>query len=268
MSAILRDTSERHEAEQAQRFLAAIVESSEDAIAAVTPEGVICAWNRGAETIFGYSAADAIGKPMSMLPPPERRNGQAQFARQVLQGNFVSQYEGSGLRRNGRKIQLWVTGSPVKNAAGEVVAISLVARDTTERRRVEGKLRESEGLFREVFEHAPVGMCIEWAGRALDSGERGVLPDAGIFRSGTAWQRLGGIDPPRRSGGLPGEEEAAIREPERMRGPGKTVHSPQWSGGMGAHQDLSDTGLRRRPFAVRGSCGRHHRAQADGGGAA
>ena len=135
--AIKQDVTERRAAEEAQRFLAAIVESSEDAIVAYTPAGIILTWNRGAEAIFGYSAEEAIGKHVSMLVAPERLPGLAHFTEQVLQGNAVSQYEGLCLRKDGRRFHVSVTGSPIRNAAGEVVAISAILRDISERQEAE-----------------------------------------------------------------------------------------------------------------------------------
>ena len=129
--AIKHDVTERLAAEEAQRFLAAIVESSEDGIVAYTPAGTILTWNRGAGTIFGYTAGDAIGKPVSMLA--ERPAGLAHFTEQILQGKVVSQYEGLCRRHDGQTFHVSVTGSPIRNAAGEVVAISAVLRDISER---------------------------------------------------------------------------------------------------------------------------------------
>jgi len=156
--AIKRDITARRAAEEAQGFLAAIVESSEDAIAAYTPEGVILTWNRGAETISGYAAGEAIGKNVSMMAKAPA--GLARFTAQVLGGQVVSQYEGACGRKDGGGVQVSVTGSPIRNAAGEVIAVSAVLRDVTERRLAERKIRESEEIFREVFEHAPVGMVL------------------------------------------------------------------------------------------------------------
>ena len=94
--------AERRAAEEAQRFLAAIVECSEDAIAAFTPSGHLLTWNRGAEVIFGYSAGEAIGMNVSVLA--ERPAGLANFIEQVLQGQTVSQYEGLCRRKDGAEI--------------------------------------------------------------------------------------------------------------------------------------------------------------------
>ena len=129
--AIKQDVTERRAAEEARRLLAAIVENSEDAIAAYTPEGIILTWNRGAEAIFGYAAGDAIGKHVSMLAA--RPAGMAYFTEQVLRGNVVSQYDGLCRRKDGGQFHISATGSPLRNAAGEVVAVSVVLRDVSER---------------------------------------------------------------------------------------------------------------------------------------
>jgi len=133
--AIKRDVTERRKAEDAQRLLAAIVESSDDAIAAFTPAGTILTWNRGAELIFGYSAGEAIGKHVAMLVA--RPGGLAYLTAQVLQGNSVSQFQGLCRAADGRTFEVSVTGSPIKNAAGEVIAIAAVLRDISERKKAE-----------------------------------------------------------------------------------------------------------------------------------
>ncbi len=132
--AIKRDVTERKAAEKARGFLAAIVESSDDAIIAYTPAGIIQAWNQGAEKIFGYAAPDAIGKPMSLLVAPEKLPLLPRFTEQILKGKAIQQHESVCLHRDGRKIHVSVTGSPIRNAAGEVEAVSVIFRDISERR--------------------------------------------------------------------------------------------------------------------------------------
>lgn len=156
--AIKQDVTEQRAAQDAQAFLASIVEGSEDAIMATTLEGAIRAWNRGAEAIFGYSPQEAIGQPVSMLMAPEGMADLTYFIGQLLRGITVSQYEGLCSRKDGSRFPISVTGSPVKDAAGAVVAMSAVLRDVSDRRKSEQKLRESEERFRGVFENAPVGM--------------------------------------------------------------------------------------------------------------
>ena len=142
--AIKRNVTERKIAEEAQSFLAAIVENSEDAIIAASPAGVILTWNRGAETLFGCPAADAIGKPVWAFISPERTPLMAKCVSQVAQGHVVSNYEGLCLRKDGSSISVAVTGFPLRDSAGKVVAITAMLRDITERKRLEKGLRESE----------------------------------------------------------------------------------------------------------------------------
>jgi PAS domain S-box-containing protein len=162
--AIKQDVTERRAAEQTQALLGAIVESSEDAVFAVTTEGVILNWNRGAEAISGYSAQEAIGRRVSSMIPPERHGNLARFTERVLQGHVVSQQEGVCLRRDGLRVHVSVTASPIRNHAGDVCAIAAVVRDDTPRREAERRLRENEERFREVFEHAPFGMSVTAVG--------------------------------------------------------------------------------------------------------
>jgi PAS domain S-box-containing protein len=122
--------------------------------------GTILTWNHGAEAVFGYFSGEVIGKHMSLLAPPERLPALVRCAARVLQGKTVSPYEGVCLSKDGRRVPVSVTGSPVLNSAGEVAAMAATLRDISERQRAERKLRESEGLFRGAFAHAPFGMCV------------------------------------------------------------------------------------------------------------
>lgn len=148
--AIKRDITERRAAEHAQRLLAAIVESSEDAIVACTTAGIVLNWNHGAENLFGYSPNEMIGQPVSNLVPPERRANFAQLTAHVSQGNVVSQREGLGLRKDGQQVQFSATGYPIKNAIGEVVAISANLRDISKRKAAE----QAQGLLASIVEAA------------------------------------------------------------------------------------------------------------------
>ena len=132
-----RDVTKLRSAEDAQLFLAAIVDSSDDAIATYTPAGIILTWNHGAEAISGYSAREAIGRHASIVVPPERQHTFALLTERILQGNAVSQYEGVCLSRDGRRIPVSLTACPVRNADGVLVAISVILRDISERRESE-----------------------------------------------------------------------------------------------------------------------------------
>jgi len=146
--AIKHDVTSRRAAEDAQSLLAAIVATSEDAIIAYAPPGIILTWNKGAEAILGYPVAEAVGKHLSMVLLPERAERLAPFTQRIMQGQSIPQYESMCIRKDGRRIHVSVTGSPVRDSAGAVVAVSMIVRDISERRRTEDALRESEERFR------------------------------------------------------------------------------------------------------------------------
>ena len=135
--AIKQDVTARRAAEEAQGFLAAIVDSTDDAIVAWTPAGTILTWNHGAEAVFGYSSEEAIGQLVSTLLPPERVASQARFTERVLRGQAISQWEALGRHKDGRRIPISVSGSPIRNAAGEVVAVATICRDISARQEAE-----------------------------------------------------------------------------------------------------------------------------------
>ena len=125
-----------------QHRLAAIVQSSDDAIVGKDLNGVIQSWNPGAERLFLYTAAEAIGQPIAMLIPPDRLPEEEQVLRQIRAGLRVEPLETVRRRKDGVEIDVQVTVSPIRNAAGVVVGASKIARDISERRRSERMLEE------------------------------------------------------------------------------------------------------------------------------
>jgi PAS domain S-box-containing protein len=160
MSCIVHDISRRKEFEQAQALLASIVESSDDAIYAADLDATLLSWNRGAERLLGYSTAEACGQNAAILASPGGLDQLRRCRESIRRGETVSPFETSLLGKGGREVQVSLSVSPVRNLPGEVVGASVIARDISERVRAESKLRESEALFREVFEHAPFGMAV------------------------------------------------------------------------------------------------------------
>jgi PAS domain S-box-containing protein len=158
--AIKHDVTVQRARESAQAFLAAIVAGSEDAIIAFTPAGTILTWNRGAQTLFGYCAEEAIGQPMSMLVPSERRAHLAILTAHVLRGIDDSHYHGLAMRKDQRSVPVFVTASPVRNAAADVAAIAVIIRDISEQSKTEQKLRESEARFRTMADGTPSIMWV------------------------------------------------------------------------------------------------------------
>ena len=129
-----KDITERKAAEASRRFLAEIVESSEDGIIAYDLAGTILTWNQGAQTIFGYPATEAIGKPLAMIVAPERRPALEQYTQQLLQGGVIAQRQGIGLRKDGRRICVSATSWPIRDSTGKPTAISIIVRDVSIRR--------------------------------------------------------------------------------------------------------------------------------------
>jgi PAS domain S-box-containing protein len=138
--------TERQRAEAALGRVAAIVGFSNDAILSKTIEGVITHWNRGAERLYGYAAEEAIGRPVSLIMPPELRNELSKVLAQIRQGQRVDHYETVRVRKDGRRIEVSVTVSPIQDRAGRVVGASSIARDITEQRELESARRAQDTL--------------------------------------------------------------------------------------------------------------------------
>ncbi len=160
IATILRDISERHEANHARALLASIVECSGDAIESLALDGTIVSWNLGAEALFGYSSQEIVGKSVAILVPEDRAAELTQSLATVRSGSRVTSYETVRLTKDGRPLDVWIAYSPVRNEAGEVVGASAITRDIGDRLRAERKARASDRMFREVFERAQFGMCI------------------------------------------------------------------------------------------------------------
>jgi PAS domain S-box-containing protein len=140
--AIRSDITERKVAETAASWLAAVVESSDDAIISKTPEGIITSWNRGAEKIFGYTAAECIGKSMLMLFPPERVGEEPALLARIKLGERVDHFETVRITKSGKLIDVSVTLSPIRNNRGEIIGASKIARDITERKAAQEKIQQ------------------------------------------------------------------------------------------------------------------------------
>ncbi len=138
------DITERKRAEQATRLLAAIVESSHDAIVSKNLNGVITSWNRGAERLFGYAAEEAVGQNITLIIPPERRDEETTIVEQLTRGERVDHLETVRMRKDGSLLDVSLTISPMKDASGRVVGASKLARDITERKRAEEALRQAQ----------------------------------------------------------------------------------------------------------------------------
>ena len=156
-SKIARDISTRRQSELLQARLAAIIESAEDAIIAKTLEGIITSWNVGAERIFGYTAEEAIGKPVTMLIPEDRTDEEPGILARIRQGERVEHFETVRVRKDGTHLNISLTVSPVRAPDGRIIGASKIARDITESKLAERereRLLESERHARHTAEVA------------------------------------------------------------------------------------------------------------------
>jgi PAS domain S-box-containing protein len=152
----VQDITERKRSQEVKALLASIVESSEDAIIGKALDGTILSWNKGAEILYGYSPGEVIGRPISILTPADRYDEIPNILERIRRGEKVSHFETVRLRKDGTTVHVAVTVSPIMNASGEVSGAATIARDITERKRVEERLRK---LSRAV-EQSPAAVMI------------------------------------------------------------------------------------------------------------
>jgi PAS domain S-box-containing protein len=146
---MLLDLTDRDRADTDQQRLAAIIESSDDAIISKDLNSIITTWNAAAERIFGYTAAEAIGKSVTMLIPPERRDEEPHILTRILRGERIDHYETVRRRKDGGLIDISLTVSPIRNREGRIVGASKIARDISERKRAQ----EQRNLLIEEIKH-------------------------------------------------------------------------------------------------------------------
>src|SRR5947199_7145933 len=136
-TAYLRDITERKRAEETNRRLAAIIESSGDAIISIDLDELITSWNKEAERLFGYSADEIIGKPITVLVPPDRHNEELGIIERLRQGERVIRYETVHGRKDGTPLDISLAVSPINDESGHVIGASKIARDIPERVRTD-----------------------------------------------------------------------------------------------------------------------------------
>jgi PAS domain S-box-containing protein len=144
LSVYLRDITERKLADRDRRLLAAIVESSEDAIISKDLDGIIMSWNKGAQRIFGYTAEEVIGRPITILIPPENHDEERLILSRLRRGERIETYECIRVTKDGRRLDISLTISPIHDEMGRFVGASKVARDITARKRAEQMLKEAD----------------------------------------------------------------------------------------------------------------------------
>jgi len=146
--------------EIAPYWLAAIIDSADDAIISKTLDGIITSWNKGAERIFGYTAEEVIGKPILILIPPDHYNEEPAILEKIRSGERIEHYETVRLTKAGKLVDISLTISPIKNANGKIIGASKIAREITDIKRAEQKLNASEERYRTLFNSIDEGFCI------------------------------------------------------------------------------------------------------------
>ncbi|CAN1210612.1 histidine kinase [Tumidithrix helvetica PCC 7403] len=140
--------------QNAFQLFASIVESSDDAIMTKTLDGIITSWNSAAEKIFGYTAREAIGQPMAMLIPPDRKEEEPQILAKIARGDRIENFETERVRKDGKRIYVSATISPVRDFEGKIILASKIARDITDRRASEERLSETLMLQKAILDSA------------------------------------------------------------------------------------------------------------------
>lgn len=180
-SKIARDIRDRIDAEHARGHLAAIIESADDAIIGKDLNGVIRSWNKGAERLFGYTADEAIGQSVTLLMPPERQHEEPQILARLRRGERIEHYETVRVAKNGRRIPISLTTSPVRNSRGQIIGASKIARDISQRIAAENALKDADlrkDQFLAMLAHelrnplTPIRNGIEIIQRSTDQGRR------------------------------------------------------------------------------------------------
>jgi len=157
ISKIARDITEQKIAEENMARLAAIVQSSDDAILSKTPDGIITSWNAAAERLFGYREEEIIGQPVTRLIPPDRMEEETLILARLRKGERVEHFETKRITKDGKLLDISLTISPVKDSKGKIIGISKIARDITVQKKLNEGLRESEERLRIATEAAELG---------------------------------------------------------------------------------------------------------------
>jgi PAS domain S-box-containing protein len=178
-----KDIAERNAAEMASTRLAAIVEFSEDAIIGKDLTGIVTSWNKSAEKIFGYAASEMVGTSIMRLIPADRQDEENHILCKIKRGESVEHFETRRQAKDGRLFEVSVTASPIKDDTGRVIGVSKVARDISERKRVENGLQESMRFAQSTIDALSAHVC--------------VLDETGaILATNEAWRQFAKANPP------------------------------------------------------------------------
>ena len=158
---VAKDITQRKQAEQTSLLLASIVESSDDAIIGKTREGIITSWNRGAERMYGYSAAEAVGQPITLLFPPDRHDEFATIMERITRGEQIDHFETTRVSKDGTILLVSVTVSPIHDSEGQIIGASAIARDIRVQKRLEAEVREAKQQLEVIFKNIADGITVQ-----------------------------------------------------------------------------------------------------------
>jgi PAS domain S-box-containing protein len=153
------DITDRKKADESRAWLAAVVSTSNDAIVSKTLDGIILSWNKSAERVFGYTASEAIGSSINLVIPPELREEENRILARLRRGESVEHLETVRVRKDGQRIDVSLTISPIRDETGRIVGASKAARDITEHKRAMAAIAESEARYRAVVENQSEMLC-------------------------------------------------------------------------------------------------------------
>jgi len=165
--AAIRDMTERKRSEQAAQQLATIVTASDDAIIGKTLDGIIVSWNSGAERMYGYCADEMLGRSIATLAPPELADDTPGILARIRRGERVERHETVRMRKDGRRIDVSLTVSPIRDANGIATGAAVIARDISERKQAEEALREKESRIRRLVDANIIGVTFWDVGGAI-----------------------------------------------------------------------------------------------------
>jgi PAS domain S-box-containing protein len=157
-SGYVRDLTERRKSERAAQQLASIIESSNDAIVSKDLDGIITTWNRGAERIFGYRTEEVIGKPITIIIPPDRLEEEPRILAKIRAGERIDHFETVRRHKDGRLIDISLTVSPMRDRKGQIVGASKIARDITDRKQADERVKASERYLQELLAAIPAAI--------------------------------------------------------------------------------------------------------------